>query len=205
MRFSDIENIENLVSSPDLGLNSFHQEMLSEYIDKENRKSIAKQNPFNYFYEDVIASDMLLDFKTILGESYYKIATDDALTCINICDNFYKLSSWTVSGWLQNALKFTDTIVLHYIQFYLNEIPKTFHNSGIEKARYSHLMEKKGDIAVAGALLKELYDFRNKLEHRTIVHPDGKQELVAPQRNLVRQFVVKHYPDVLKRILKSYS
>jgi hypothetical protein len=66
-------------------------------------------------------------------------------------------------------------------------------------------MEKKGDIAVAGAILKELYDYRNKLEHRTIVHPDGKQELIAPQRNLVRQFVVKHYPDVLKRILKSYS
>ena len=205
MNFREIENIENLASATETKTSGFHQEIIADYLEKEKRKSGAKENPFVYFYEDVIANSLAYNFQTALGTTYYKNASDDALSCLNICDDFYRLSSWSVNGWLQNALKFIDNIVLHYIQENLKEIPKTYPNAGVEKARYIHLSEKTGDISTAGYELKDLYDLRNDLEHRTIIHTDGRQELVPPKRNKVRQTVVKLYPDVLSRILKTYK
>ena len=205
MNFREIENIENAFASTETATSSSYQlEMLSEYLEKEKRKSGAKENPFMYFYEDVISSSLTFNFKTAIGDSNYKNASDDALACLSTCNEFRKLSSWAISGWLQNALKFTDHIVLHYIQEYCKEIPKSYFNAGVEKSRYIQLSEKDGDISTAGAELKDLYELRNNLEHRTIIYPDGKQELISPKRNKVRYVVVKIYPAALIRILKAY-
>jgi hypothetical protein len=205
MNFREIENIENAFASTETATSSSYQlEMLSEYLEKEKRKSGAKENPFMYFYEDIISSSLTFNFKTAIGDSNYKNASDDALACLNTCNEFRKLSSWAISGWLQNALKFTDHIVLHYIQEYCKEIPKSYFNAGVEKSRYIQLSEKDGDISTAGAELKDLYELRNNLEHRTIIYPDGKQELISPKRNKVRYIVVKIYPAALIRILKAY-
>lgn len=206
MKFREIENIENQVASLEtIAYKSFQLEMLADYLEKEKHKSGAKENPFIFFYEDVIASSLCFNFQAALGDANYKNASDDALSCLNTCTEFYNLSSWAVSGWLQNALKFTDIIVLHFIQECCNEIPKSYSNAGIEKSRYIQLSEKDGDISIAGAELKDLYDLRNKLEHRTIIHPDGSQELISPKRNKVRQIVLKLYPDALIRILNTYK
>lgn len=206
MNFKEIENIENQVASTETAASSSYQmQMLAEFLEKEKRKSGAKENPFVYFYEDVISSSLSFNFQSALGEPIYKNASDDALSCLNICNEFYKLSSWSVNGWLQNALKFADNIVLHYIQDCCKEIPKSYPMIGVEKARYVHLSEKEGDISTAGAELKDLYDLRNDLEHRTKIHADGKQELIPPKRNKVRHVVVKLYPDALRRILKAYK
>lgn len=205
MNFREIENIENLASSNESVTSGFHQEILSDFLEKKMKKSGAKDNPFVFFYEDVIANTVAYNFQTALGATHYKNASDDALSCLNICDDFYRLSSWSVNGWLQNALKFVDNIILHYIQDKLKEIPKKYEGFGIEKSRYIQISEKTGDISTAGHELKDLYDLRNDLEHRTIIHPDGRQELVPPKRNKVRQTVVKLYPDVLKRVLKTYK
>lgn len=206
MNFREIENIENLAASTETTTGGFHQEIIADYLEKEKRKSGAKENPFVYFYEDVIANSLSYNFQTVLGTPYYKNASDDALSCLNICDDFYKISSWIINGWLQNALKFIDNIVLHYIQEVLKEIPKKYPNTGIEKSRYKQLSEKdEDDIRISGSVLENLYDLRNDLEHRTITHADGKQELVPPKRNKVRQTVVKLYPDVLNRILRTYK
>ena len=205
MNFREIENIENAFASTETATSSSYQlEMLSEYLEKDKRTSGAKENPFMYFYEDVISSSLTFNFKTAIGDSNYKNASDDALACLNTCNEFRKLSSWAISGWLQNALKFTDHIVLHYIQEYCKEIPKSYFNAGVEKSRYIQLSEKDGDISTAGAELKDLYELRNNLEHRTIIYPDGKQELISPKRNKVRYVVVKIYPAALIRILKAY-
>jgi hypothetical protein len=206
MNFKEIENIENQVASTETTeISSYQKQMLSEFLEKEQRKSTAKDNPFVYFYEDVISNSLSFNFQTALGETIYKHASDDALSCLNICTEFYKLSSWSVNGWLQNALKFADNIVLHYIQDCCKEIPKSYPMTGVEKARYVHLSEKDGDISTAGAELKDLYDLRNDLEHRTKIHADGKQELIPPKRNKVRHVVVKLYPDALRKILKEYK
>jgi hypothetical protein len=205
MKFREIENIENMaasiVTSP---VSSYDLEILSEYLEKEKRKQGAKNNPFPYFYEDVISSPLKFDFKKVIGEINFKKASEDALTCLNTCNEFQKISSWAISGWLQNALKFTDHIVLHYIQDYCKEIPKSYSNAGVEKSRYIQLSKMNGDISTAGAELKDLYDLRNLLEHRTKILADGKQELIPPQRNKVRHQVVKLYPDALIKILSAY-
>ena len=208
MSFREIENIENSISSKDIAevrISSFQKQMLSEYIEKEKRKSTAKGNPFEFFYEDVISASLTFSFRTALGEQYYKNASDDALACLDICIEFKKVTSWNISGWLQNALKFADHIVLHYIQECCKETLKSHQLYGIERARYAHLFEKEGEISIAGAKLNDLYVLRNSIEHRTITHSNGKQELLSPRRNWVRQQVVKIYPDVLRRFLKTYE
>ena len=205
MNFKEIENIENQAASTETTVSGYQLDMLTEFLEKEKKKAEAKKNPFVYFYEDVISNSLSFNFQSTLGEIKYKSASDDALNCLNICNEFYKLSSWSVSGWLQNALKFADNIVLHYIQDCCKEIPKSYPNAGVEKSRYIQLSEKDGDISVAGAELKDLYELRNDLEHRTKVHSDGRQELIPPKRNKVRHVVVKLYPDALKRILKTYK
>jgi hypothetical protein len=206
MNFRDIENIENLASSSGNTMSDFHQEIIADYLEKEKRKSGAKENPFIYFYEDVIANVLAYDFQSVLGKPYYKNASDDALSCLNICDNFYRLSSWCVNGWLQNALKFTDHLVLHYIQDICNNIPKKFPNTGIEKSRYKQLGESNDDeIRRVGIFLENLYDLRNDLEHRTIIHEDGRQEIIKPKLAYVRKNVIKLYPNVLDKILKTYK
>lgn len=205
MNFKEIENIEYHVAATEAPKSELQKQLLTEYLEKEKKKTGAKENPFVFFYEDVISESLQYNFETTLGTKSYKNASKDALGCLNICPEFFKLSSWAVDGWLQNALKFTDHIVLHYIQDYCNETPKTYPKTGVEKSRYKHISEKDGDISVAGSELTELYDLRNKLEHRTITHPDGRQELVPPRKNKVRRLVVKLYPDALRRILKTYK
>ncbi|MBP6870990.1 MAG: hypothetical protein KBC43_03195 [Bacteroidales bacterium] len=206
MNYSDLENLENKVANDgSAGPSNYHQMMLQEYLEKENRKASSKSNPFVYFYEDVISYTIEYDFKASIGDVKFKNASDDALACLSSCNEFSRISSWVISGWLQNALKFADHIVLHYIQDYCKEIPRSYPNTGNEKARYLHLSEKDGDISVAGAELKDLYDLRNELEHRTITHTDGTQELISPKRNKVRHIVAKLYPDVLERFLRTYK
>ncbi len=206
MNFRELENIENLAASTGNTISRFHQEIIEDYLEKEKRKLGAKENPFVYFYEDVIVTSLTYNFQTALGTTYYKNASNDALSCLNICDDFYRLSSWSVNGWLQNALKFIDNIVLHYIQELCKEIPKKFPNAGIEKSRYKQLGEcNDAEIRRVGIVLEDLYNLRNDLEHRTIIHADGRQELIPPKRNEVRQAVVKLYPEVLRKILKAYK
>lgn len=207
MKFTEIQDIENQAASAETTVNRGYQSvMLAEYLEKEKRKSSAKENPFVYFYEDIILSSLNFDFQLAIGKPNYRNASDDALTCLNMCAEFRKLSGWNVSGWLNNALKFIDNIVLHYIQNICCEIPEKHQNSGIEKSRYIQLSLKKDkDISVAGSVLKDLYDLRNKLEHRTIIHSNGQQELIPPKRNKVRRIVVKLYPDALKRVLRVYK
>jgi hypothetical protein len=61
-------------------------------------------------------------------------------------------------------------------------------------------MEKGGDMGIAGNYLRDLYDLRNKLEHRTLIREDGSQELLLPQKAKARKVVGKLYPEVLRRM-----
>ncbi|HLS30737.1 MAG TPA: hypothetical protein VK021_07775 [Flavobacteriaceae bacterium] len=206
MNFKEIENMEHQASSIESEVSEYQKEIIADYLEKENKKSSAKENPFVYFYEDIIENPIAYDFEKGLGLVYYKNASADALTCINICDDFYRLSSWIINGWLQNALKFIDNIVLHYIQEVLKEIPKKYPNAGVEKSRYKQLSEKtENELRIIGIILEELYDLRNHLEHRTRIFSDGRQEILRPQYNKVRRTVVKKYPHVLKALLKIYK
>jgi hypothetical protein len=205
MNFREIENIENqAVSNETAAGSSFHLEILADYFAKEKRKSGAKENPFEYFYEDVISSSLSFNFKSVLGDAQFKNASEDALACLEICIDFSKLPIYSISGWLQNALKFIDHLVLHYIQEVLKETPIIL--GGEEKSRYIQIKRKKGEISDAGDKLIYLYELRSKqLEHRTRVFPDGRQEIISPPRKLIRKEIAKSFPDVLKIFLRTYK
>lgn len=202
MKFSELQNLERRQSAPqEQPVNSFHQEMYREFLEKQARKATASQQPFEYFYEDVINTKLNLDFKSRLSANNYQHAEEDAKSCLDICNEFRKLSQWQVSGWLNNALKFADHLVLHYIQDICKQNPQKYPDAGEEKSRYIQLSKMEGPIALAGSFLKDLYEERNRLEHRTITRSDGSQELLRPQRNKVRKMVGKMYPEVLRRMI----
>ena len=162
------------------------------------------ESPFDFFYEDVISYSLSFDFSKPLGNDLYRIACDDALNCISICDNFHKISHWIVNGWLQVALKFVDNLVFHYMQVRSSKFPKYNSKLGVEKWRYEQISKLDGEISIAGYNLIELYNLRNRLEHRTKEHPNGRQELIQPDRKKMRHIVVNLYPDVLKIFLNEY-
>ncbi len=205
MNFKEIENIENKVASTETSASSsFQLDILNDYLEKEKKKSGAKENPFVFFYEDVISSAMSFNFKSALGDVQYKNASEDALACLEICVDFSKLPLYSISGWLQNALKFTDHLVLHYIQEVLKETPIIL--GGEEKSRYIQIKWKKGEISDAGDKLIYLYELRSKqLEHRTRVYPDGKQEIISPPRKLIRKEISKSFPEVMKIFLRTFK
>jgi len=205
MNFDDILNLESQVTSTQYEERPYQLQMYNDYIAKENRKEQAKATPFVFFYEDIISNSLDYDFHQSLGDDIYKKASDDALSCLEICIEFRKLGTVTVYNWLQNALKFSDNIVLHYLQDICKEIPKKYKDAGIEKSRYMQLSEEKSDISTAGHCLKELYELRNKNEHRTKIHSDGRQELIRPQKGQARKIVGKEFPLALKKILEAYK
>ena len=205
MNFNELQYIENYASSNNNELTAYQIEIIDDFLEKESKKSTSSERPFVYFYEDIINENLTYNFQQELGEKNFQIASNDALCCLNICDDFYKLSVWSVNAWLLSALKFIDTIILHYIQEKLKEVPKKYDGIGIEKSRYVQLSKKTGDISIAGEKLKELYDLRNSLEHRTITYKDGRQELIQPQRAKIRKTIAKQYPDILKRVQKTYK
>jgi hypothetical protein len=206
MNIAELLTFEQLTaSSAPPVLDSYQLAVLSDYIEKEQRKSAANNNPFVFFYEDVIAEPLEFSFSSVLRPHSYELASDDARCCLHICSDFSRLTSWNVYGWLQNALKFTDHLVLHYIQDHRRETPKSYDKMGVERCRYKHLSEKEGNIALVGTKLDLLYYKRNGLEHRTRVNSDGTQELLRPQRVPVYKLVVREFPEVLRLMLGEFK
>jgi len=204
MTYSEIQRLEKRAQHANQQ-SLLDPEALEGYYSKQEQKDTGKDNPFVYFYEDIIEAKLLINFKEILGTPYYPNAESDAWCCLHICDEFKKLSTWSVSGWLQNALKFIDHMVLHYIQKELNELPKKYSQKGEESSRYQQLSEKPTEIAKAGNKLLELYKLRNGLEHRTRTLPDGQQMILKPKRAEIRKTVSKLYPEVLHVFISVYK
>lgn len=189
-------------------LSSLQEQNLKAYFSDEKAKAQAMQDPFKAFYADASSKSVDFDFPKCLGVVVHALATEDAKTCLTISHNFLRISQEVIGNWLSSALKFADHLVLHYIQEYCKEAPKSFPalKTGLETSRYEQIKEKGGDIAVAGQKLRHLYDQRNDFEHRTKVNKEtGKQELIPVKKNKLRNEVTKHYPIALQRLLAAFK
>lgn len=227
MNFRDIKKLEsNFTKKPLREKKSIKEVNYEDNIDKhalndlilsEEKKKQYFKNPLEYFYQDTISEKFKFDFKTALGSSYYNPASDDALACLEICC-FNELNPYKVHGWLVSAFKFIDHFVLHYIQDIKKEViakkndtPEIIQDTsqkkiGDEMSRYVHLIKYKGEIAKAGLYLKLLYQLRNrKLEHRTRIFTNGKQELLKPDRKAAFIEIRYKYPEIMKIFLKEYK
>lgn len=205
MNFKELEKIENFVAANEFLPNPFNRIILVEFLENKNDRVNIADDPFNYFYEDIIESTLDFDFKKSLGNKIYENATTDALTCLNSCVEFKRMNQWKVASWLDLALKFADNFVLHYIQEHCKELPQATPGNGLEKSRYIQLSKKNGEIGKAGSMLEELYNFRNGITHQTKTYQDGRQEIIKPQLNKIRYKVNKMYPSVLRNILRTYK
>jgi len=142
-------------------------------------KEKINDDPFVFYYEDVIASKLLFSYKLSLKEDEYMDAADNARACLNITHGIRSIPSYSIMNWIQSSLKFIDNIVLHYIQDIEGEKPKKYTDCGIEKSSYKQLTEfKSPNIKVAGHNLTQIYDLRNKSEHRRKTEENGRQTLL---------------------------
>ncbi len=199
MRIDELLKSEQELNQPNKELTDFEKGLFRNYLQEIERSKDIKSNPFEFFFEDVINEKLKNEYKTVLGDSVYKLAEHDARACLETCNEFKKLNSYKLQGWLSNALKFADHFVLFYIQECMKTKPLKYDNCGDEKSRYKQLEETAENRLMnsAGSILKNLYDARNKFEHRTKIHEDGRQELMRPPVNKVYREVKKFYPNVL--------
>lgn len=204
MNYNDIEKLEEQLNTTEHVPSALNNIIFQEYLAKEQKRKTAKENPFVFFYEDVISNSLKYNYRSALGETVYKNAGEDANCCLEVCTDFSRINGYAVGGWLVNALKFADHIVLHYIQEVCKETPQKYPQAGDEKSRYIQISYKEGEISTCGAVLKDLYEMRNRLEHRT-VFKDGKQELVPPKRNKIRRDIVRLYPLAMGKMLEEYK
>lgn len=207
MSFSKYKQFDEVIENTSDNYYGIDNQIINTSLEIIEERALKKKNlPFEYFYEDIIQEVLRIDFTTIFDQSDYKALKEDAMECLELCDNFQKLSAKNINSWLQASLKVVDYLVLDYIQNINKETPKKYNQLGIERSRYQQLEEDlQPDIKDIGTKLKALYDFRNSNEHRTKTNPDGTQILIRPNRHQTREIVMKYFPTILNTFKNKYS
>ena len=178
-------------------------DILGEKIQVEN----MSDDKFVAYYEDVTKSELNFNFKDTLGEAPYNSASAAAANCFSVVDRFDNLrSDHSLYPWLTNAIKFTDEIVLHYIQEVCGEAVTNHPDHGIERSRYIQINSKVYSAQVAGNNMNILFDERNKLEHRTKRDQvSGRQIIIVPDYTKTKKKIERLYPKALLSFLKAYT
>ncbi|QHI39258.1 hypothetical protein IMCC3317_46630 [Kordia antarctica] len=179
-------------------------EMLQEKIIEAR----SSDDYFIRFFEDIINGNIDFDFKSALSEVAYNSASEDAEACINIFSRLSEMqSNRSVLSWVVTALKYTDQLVLHYIQDILKINPVKHPDHGIERSLYVQINSGDYSAQVAGNLLNEVYGQRNKLEHRYVRDPknEEKQILINPDFKTAKRKIQSHFPKALLSFRKAYK
>jgi hypothetical protein len=177
-------------------------------IQKEILEAQASDDYFIRFFEDAINGNIDFDFKSALSEDAYNSASEDAEACINIFPRLSEMkANRSVLSWIVTALKFTDQLVLHYIQEILNMNPVKHPDHGFERSMYIQINSGEYSAQVAGNLLNNLYEQRNKLEHRYLKDPknENKRILLNPDFKKAKKLIQSNFPRALKSFRKAYK
>lgn len=204
-----IEELEELYSvvAKSEDFNLAQRLMMLDLIENRKKEEQHSDDPFVRFYEDVSKEELNFDYRASLGEESYSAASQEAQACINVFNSFDDIkANSSLLSWIVNALKFTDLIALHYIQDILQEDPINDPNNGVERSRYIQINKAKNRAHVAGSILNNLFDQRNKLEHRTKKNPNdsSKQIILKPDYNKARKKIAKDYPKALLSFKIAY-
>lgn len=206
MSYKDYKNLADNINSAYNNEYNYDDAIVADYLMKVKEIKKSKENPFVFFYENIISKPLEYNYYERIGKENYKKASADALSCLEIQNDFMRISSRAISSWLINALHFVDHFVLFFIQDIKNHKIKSYPSIGLEKARYKQMSEyTEDDVRMIGFILIEFYDYRNKLSHRTIKKEDGKQQIIKPNYHKINKTVKKHYPDILKRMLNIFK
>ncbi|WP_190808734.1 hypothetical protein [Flagellimonas sp. S3867] len=179
-----------------------------DLIEKEQQSIAINQDIFIYFYEDVINNDLEFEFEEVLTTQVYQLAQGDATNCLNTFSSFKKIEdNSSLYSWIQNAIRFTDHLALHYLQEILEETPVKQGDAGPERSRYIQINQKKNDAEKAGRIMDNLYECRNKLEHRTAKDSENSdyQRIIPPNYKRAKKQIVKRYPQALICFRDSFT
>jgi len=166
-----------------------------ELIEREEENVKINEDSFVYFYEDVIDNNIDFEFEEVLTTAVYQVAQEDANNCLNNFSSFKKIEeNSTLYSWLQNAIRFTDHLALHYLQEIIKEVPVKQGDAGRERSRYIQINQRKNDAEKAGRIMDNLYECRNKLEHRKV---EDSQRIIPPNYKRAKKQVRKRYPEAL--------
>lgn len=195
----ELEELSSIMKTTE-DLNYAQRIIMIEMIEDKVEQEQLSDDYFIRFYEVVTEKQLGFDYAGILDSSIYSSASDEAKACLTVFPKFKTIqANSSLLSWIVNALKFTDHLALHYIQNILKEPPYSDPNNGIERSRYIQINHAKNRAHVAGRILNNLYDQRNKLEHRTIKDPNNpeKQKIIAPNFNKARKKIISDYPKAL--------
>lgn len=188
---------------------SFTQRMLMvDMIQEKILEAKSSDDYFIRFFEDAINDNIGFDFKSALSEDAYNSAKEDAEACLIICPRLTEMkANRSVLSWIVAALKYTDQLVLHYIQEILAITPVKDPHHGTERSMYIQINSGEYSAQVAGNLLDEIYDQRNKLEHRYIKDPknENKKILLSPDFGTAKKKIQKNFPKALISFRKAYK
>ncbi|NAS12239.1 hypothetical protein [Poritiphilus flavus] len=174
-------------------------------IEKEEETVGMNEDSFVYFYEDVIDNEIQFEFEEALTTDVYQLAQGDAANCLNTFSSFKKIQdNSAIYSWLQNAIRFTDHLALHYLQEIIKEEPERQGDAGTERSRYIQINQKKNDAEKAGRIMNNLYECRNKLEHRKVESSDS-QRIIPPNYKRAKKQITRRYPEALICFRDSFA
>ncbi len=182
--------------------------IMLDIIQKEILDAQASDDYFIRFFEDVVNGDIDFDFRSALSEEAYNSASEEAEACIHIYPRLSEMkANRAILPWIVTALKYTDQLVLHYIQEILKTKPVKHPNHGIESSMYIQINSSEYSAQVAGNLLYNLYELRNRLEHRYAKDPKNgeKKILLKPDFKKAKQLIHSNFPRALKSFRKAYK
>lgn len=177
-------------------------------IQEKILEAQASDDFFIRFFEDAINDVIDFDFKSALSDNAYNSASEDAEACINIFPRLSEMkANRSVLSWIVTALKYTDQIVLHYIQEILNINPVKHPDHGVERSMYIQINTGEFTAQVAGNLLNNLYEQRNRLEHRYVKDPKDEQKkiLLKPDFGTAKKKIQNNFPKALISFRRAFK
>lgn len=200
-----LKEIETVVDRTS-DFNIAQRAVMLDLIEREINQIGLSEDPFIRFFENCTSNKIEFDFKSHMGAGSYNSAASEASACLTIFADFKSMQpNSSVLSWLICALKYTDEIVLHYIQEILNEEAIKHNDYGKERSRYIQINQAGYSAQVAGRIMNNLYDQRNKLEHRTKNDPNtNKQLIIPPNFNKALKKIKQTFPRALVCFRDAY-
>lgn len=200
-----IEAKNSIEKSNDVAVN--YKLVVIKLIEERLALTEAFDNPFHYWYADIISNDDIFSFENVLNDSF-KGAEDNAKNCIRTCLRFNELPVTNeLDNWLSSAIKVVNAISLHYLQDILKEAPEKQGDAGKERSVYIQINKKGNSAQKAGQVMDNIFDKRNDMEHRMVNDKDnpGRKRLSTPKFNKVKRYLIKNFPAALVSFNNAYK
>jgi hypothetical protein len=200
---TDMKN--SIEASVDVPVN--HKIEFIKLLEEKQNITKAKEDPFNYFFTDIISRQDIFNFETVL-KGTYGTAQEHAGCCIDIFIRFSQLeANISLYQWLSSAIKVVNCIAIHYLQEVLGEQPQKQGYACKERSQYIQINTKGVKAQKAGSVMDNLFEYRNEMEHPIKNDPKspGKQIFFKPNYRRFKKNIEKTLPKALNSFDDAYK